>query len=89
MRYRLNVQDTFDWEMPNHVRIQIDVASEYGQCTVNKNSVKKRQQKSGSVPNTQKRPLRYVGGVDIPFAKAGVFEKDTACAGLMVCTLTI
>jgi len=77
MRPQLNVQDTFDWQLPSHVQIQFDATSKFGQCTVSKDAAAHRS-------TSQKRPLRYVGGVDISFAKPGAFEKDTACAGLMI-----
>jgi len=80
LRQRLKVEDDFDWSLPrNCVQIQYQANSDYGRCTKSVQNSSLNHSKRGL-----KRTLKYIGGVDISFAKPGAFEYDKACAGLTI-----
>lgn len=80
------MQDDFKWELPNRVQIQYKKNSDYGRCIVNPISALKSNANRINLPQNSKsqRTLRYIGGVDISFAKPGAYEYDKACAGLTI-----
>jgi len=88
MRRHLTVQDRFDWEIPTTVHIQYQHDSDFGRCRLRHSteSTKSGAQrtKMPKSKSTPKRALRYIGGVDISFAKPGAFEFDKASAGLTI-----
>lgn len=74
------MEDDFDWSLPkNCVHIQYRGNSDYGRCTKSVQNSAVNQSKTNA-----KRTLKYIGGVDISFAKPGAFEYDKASAGLTI-----
>eukprot|EP01083_Nonionella_stella_P221844 792169_1 len=91
MRLKVNINNTFDWEVPTQASIKYEKNSNFGFIKVNQNISQRRLNKQWRAKNNEhktnskpKPTLKYIGGVDISATKPGAYEYDKACAGLMI-----